>query len=132
MTHARMLVLLAVGALGCASAGTTGSTRANTNIITQEEIAQAGTGNAYDMIRRLRPNFISSRGETTLGNVQNAQTNATYPNVYLDGLAYGDINSLRNIDSSQIMEVRMYPAWEAQSKFGLGNNAGVIAITTHK
>ena len=133
MIHARMLVLfVAVAAIGCASGGTTGGARANPNIITQQEISQAGTGNAYDMIRRLRPNFMNSRGETTLGNVQNSQTNATYPNVYLDGLSYGDINSLRNIDASQLIEVRMYPAWEAQTKFGLGNNAGVIAITTHK
>ena len=128
-----MLALFIVaGVIGCASAGTTGATKSNPNIITQQEIAQAGTGNAYDVIRRLRPNFLVSRGEVTLGNVQNAQTNTPYPNVYLDGLAYGDINSLRNIDSSQLVEVRMYQAWEAQTKFGLGNNAGVIAISTHK
>ena len=130
MTRARMLALFIVaGVIGCASAGTTGATRANPNIITQQELAQAGTGNAYDVIRRLRPNFLASRGEVTLGN---AQTNSPYPSIYLDGLAYGDISSLRNIDSSQIIEVRMYQAWEAQTKFGLGNNSGVIAITTHK
>jgi hypothetical protein len=133
MTRARMLALfIIVGAIGCASAGTPGPARANPAIITQEEIAHAGTGNAYDVIHRLRPNFLVSRGEVTLGNVQTTQTNTPYPNVYLDGLAYGDINSLRNIDSSQLIEVRMYQAWEAQTKFGLGNNAGVIAISTHK
>ena len=130
MTSARMLVLLGVaGAIGCASGGTPGAVRANPSIITQQEIAQAGTGNAYDVIRRLRPNFLASRGEITLGN---AQGSSPYPNVYLDGLMYGDINSLKNIDAGQVIEVRMYQAWEAQTKFGLGNNSGVIAISTHK
>jgi len=37
-----MLALFIVaGVIGCASAGTTGATRANPNIITQQELAQA-------------------------------------------------------------------------------------------
>ena len=129
MTRNRVLALFVLaGAIGCASAGTN-SPRNNQNVITQQELAAAGSGNAYDVIRRLRPNFFASRGEITLGN---AQTTSTLPNVYVDGLSYGDINSLKNIDSQQMAEVRMYAAWEAQTKFGLGNNAGVIAITTHK
>ena len=130
MTGARMLALLVVaGVAGCASAGTQGTARGNSQVITQEELVQAGAGNAYEVIRRLRPNFLVSRGTGTLGN---AQGSSPYPNVYLDGLVYGDINSLRNIDASQLVEVRMYQSWEAQTKFGLGNNNGVIAITSHK
>jgi hypothetical protein len=130
MTGARMLALLAVaGVAGCASAGTAGTTRQSSQVITQQELIQGGAGNAYDVIRRLRPSFLTSRGEVTLGN---AQTSSPYPNVYLDGLMYGDINSLRNIDTTQLSEVRMYQAWEAQTKFGLGNSSGVIALTTRK
>jgi TonB-dependent Receptor Plug Domain len=131
MTRVRMLALFIVaGTIGCASGGGTPSgPRANREVITQQEIAQAGPGNAYDVIRRLRPNFLVSRGATTFGN---AQVSSQYPNVFVDGMMYGDINSLRNIDAAQVGEVRMYPAGEAQTKFGLGNSSGVIAIATRK
>lgn len=130
MTCARIVVLFIVaGTIGCASGGTPSRPRPNRQVITEQEVAQAGAGNAYEVIRRLRPNFLVSHGEVTLGN---AQGSSQYPNVYLDGLKYGDINSLRNIDAMQVAEVRMYQAWEAQTKFGLGNNSGVIAITTRK
>jgi hypothetical protein len=117
--------------LGCASAtsGGVGETR-RSQILTQEEISSSGaSGNAFDVVTRLRPNFLASRGPTTLGN---AQSTAMYPNIYLDGIPYGDINTLRNIDASQIAEMRLYQAGEAQTKFGMGNNGGVIAITTRR
>ncbi len=132
MIHARMLALLAIAAsLGCASA-TTGSGRApsRANIITAEDIsASALGGTAYDVIARLRPNFLISRGQTT---IHNAQAASAYPNVYVEGVAYGDVNTLKNIDATQVGEIRLYQAWEAQTKFGLGNNAGVIAITIRR
>lgn len=118
-------------ALGCAStgSGSLGETR-RSQILTQEEISSSGvSGNAFDVVTRLRPNFLASRGPTTLGN---AQTTSMYPNIYLDGIPYGDINTLRNIDASVIAEIRLYQAGEAQTKFGMGNNSGVIAITTRR
>lgn len=130
MTRARMLALFFVGgAIGCASGGTPSPARANQEVISQQEISEAGAGTAYDLIRRLRPNFLVSRGATTMGN---AQGSSMYPNVFLDGMPYGDISSLRNIDATQMSEVRMYQSADAQTKFGLGNGNGVIAITTRK
>ena len=117
--------------LGCASttSGNIAETR-RSQVLTQEEISSSGaSGNAFDVIIRLRPNFLASRGPTTLGN---AQHTSLYPNIYLDGIPYGDVNTLRNIDGSTIAEIRLYQAGEAQTKFGMGNNAGVIAITTRR
>lgn len=117
--------------LGCAStpSGSLAETRTS-QILTQEEISSSGAfGNAFDVITRLRPNFLTSRGPTTLGN---AQRTGMYPNIYLDGIPYGDINTLRNIDASTIAEIRLYQAGEAQTKFGMGNNGGVLAITTRR
>jgi len=42
------------------------------------------------------------------------------------------LTTLRSIDASHIGEVRLLQAWEAQTKFGVGNNGGVIAITTRR
>lgn len=133
MIYARMLTLLVIaGSLGCASAstGSGGATVPRTNIITAEDIRAAALGGtAYDVIARLRPNFLTSRGQTTLDK---PTTGTAYPNVYVDGLAYGDINTLKNIDAANLGEVRLYQAWEAQTRFGTGNNSGVIAITTRR
>jgi hypothetical protein len=113
--------------MGCASVAP--SDRTNSHILTQDEIVKAGVGgSAWDVISRLRPGFLVSRGATLSNGVASTQ----YPNVYLDGIAYGNINTLRNLDAMQIAEVRLFQAWEAQTKFGLGNNGGVIAITTRR
>jgi len=132
MVRARMLpVLIVAMSLGCAAASSPGAGGDNrkSQVITQEEISTAGmSGSAFEVVSRLRPNFLVSRGQTTISG----RSVASYPNVYLDGVAFGDINTLRNIDSGQIAEIRHYQAWEAQTKFGLGNNGGVIAIITRR
>ncbi len=132
MVPARLFSCLIVAmSLGCAAASSgPGSDIRRSQVLTQEEINSAGvSGSAFDVITRLRPNFLVSRGPTTLGN---AQRTSLYANVYLDGVPFGDINTLRNIDSNQIAEVRLYQAGDAQTKFGMGNNGGVIAITTRR
>ena len=133
MTASRKLMLVVTAiAIGCTHSTSPNSSenpRPDSRTLTFDEInrSQIG-GTAYEVIHRLRPSFLVSRGQVTvMGPAESA-----YPSVYLDGTLYGDINSLRNLDSSQIAEVRMYPAWEAQTKFGTGNNSGVIAITTRR
>jgi hypothetical protein len=114
--------------IGCASSGP--ADRADSRILTRDEIVKSGMGgNAYDVISRLRPAFLVSRGQTTLTNGTGA---TSYPTIYVDGLLYGDITTLKSLDAAQIGEVRMYQAWEAQTKFGMGNNGGVIAISSRR
>ena len=131
MIRARLLPILIVAtSIGCAASSTSGGGDRRSQLITQQEISASGmSGSAFEVISRLRPNFLVSRGQTTLTNGQSV---SAYPNVYLDGVTFGDINTLRNIDSAQIAEIRLYQAWEAQTKFGLGNSGGVIAITTRR
>jgi hypothetical protein len=132
MTVKKLALLIVAASLGCASASSTKSSAAPTSakIITLPEIVAAGLGEtAYDLIRRLRPNWLTTRGQTS---VNNAQAASAYPNVYVDGVAYGDINTLRNLNAGQIGEIRFHQAYEAQTTFGMGNPAGVIAITTRR
>jgi hypothetical protein len=133
MTAARTIMLLAMGtALGCASSGygTSGGNAPDSRILAYEEISRAQvSGTAYDLISRLRPGFLVSRGQASISN---ATATSSYPNIYLDGVPYGDISTLRGIEASHVAEVRLFQAWEAQTKFGVGNNGGVIAITTRR
>lgn len=102
-----------------ASAGDTGLT------ITEAEIEQAQVATAYDAVMKLRANFFSNRGKTTL-----IGSSSPLPNVYLDGVQYGGTASLRNISAKQVSLIRLYRAWEATTKFGTGNMGGVIEVIT--
>jgi outer membrane receptor for ferrienterochelin and colicin len=95
------------------------------NIITADEIAASKAVNAYDAIRKLRGNFLSYRGRTSLNN-----TSSPDPVVFVDDQAYGPVSSLRNIPAIQIETIRLYRAWEAQQKYGRGLMGGAIAIST--
>lgn len=122
-----LLVLFAAMAVAC------GTTRPKTGVvydaqlITEDEIEGSGGSNAYDVIRKLRGNFLSYRGETSF-----RRTSSPYPTVYVDGQAFGEISILRTIPAMQIATIRLYRSWEATTKFGTGNMGGVIAISTRR
>jgi hypothetical protein len=129
MIHSRLLVAALAGTFFACTPPQLGSVdRANSQLITEDEVEASRAPNAYEVIQRLRPNFLSYRGETSF-NKQNSQP---YPTVYVDGQEFGPISSLRNIPASQIATIRLYRSWEATTKFGSGNMGGVIAITTRQ
>ena len=94
-------------------------------IITAEEIESVNARDAFDVIKKLRANFLSYRGKTSLMN-----TSSPEPIVFVDDQAYGPISSLRTIPASQIFSIRLYRSWEATQKYGTGLMGGVIAIDT--
>ena len=123
----RHLYLIALAAvLGCAAAGSGSSgARREPNLITEQEIAGARVSNAYDAVERLRPLFLRSRGKTSI-----TTPGTQYATVYVDGVRYGDLSSLRNIQVNHVLEIRYYNGAEAGSRFGLQNTAGVIEVKT--
>ena len=95
-------------------------------LITEAEIDSAHVYNAYDAIRRLRPEFLISRGKMSF----NPNVPPALPNVYVDGMYYGDASTLLAITAGAIESIRFFNASEAQYRFGRGNMAGVIAVLT--
>ena len=95
------------------------------DVITAEEIQASKAANAYDAIKKLRGNFLSYRGRTSMNN-----TSSPDPFVFVDDQAYGPVASLRNIPAIQIETIRLYRTWEAQVKYGTGLMGGAIAIHT--
>jgi hypothetical protein len=98
----------------------------NSQVITEDEIVASRASTAFDVIHKLRANFLTNRGETSL----NPQQSNPYPNVYLDNQAFGPIGTLSSIPAAEISMIRLYRAWEATTTFGTHNLGGVIAITT--
>ena len=128
MLGRRILYSVAVPLLlGACAHGRNAGPDINSDVITEDEIAaiSSSASNAYDVIRKLRANFLSYRGKTSLIGTSNAD-----PTVYVDDQAYGPISSLRTIPVGQITSIRMYRSWEAMTKYGQGNMGGVIAVNT--
>jgi len=136
MTSIRPALLFAtVAALACAppasSSGRSSGGRSGGSSdapITRQQILDSKATNAYDVVSRLRPMFLRSRGQTTFGT--GGGGTQEYPEVYLDGQRYGAIESLRSLTVDPIQEIRFLGGPDATIKYGTGHAAGVIEIDT--
>jgi hypothetical protein len=113
-------------AMACAPPRSQAPGSVDSQIITEDEVDASRAANAYEVIQKLRANFLSYRGETSL----NRNQSQPFPTVYVDGMEFGQIASLRTIPASQVSSIRLYRSWEATTKFGTGKMGGVIAVTT--
>ena len=128
---------LAVGAMmfsalvaGCgAASGPPKSTSpfGNKNLITYEEIKAAKTpgGNAWDLLAQIRPSFLRTRGATSLQDLTPVQAV-----VYLDGVRYGKLESLRTLNIDEIREIEFISAGDATTRYGTDHLGGAILIRT--
>jgi TonB-dependent Receptor Plug Domain len=97
----------------------------NRNVLTAEEIAsRPGATTAYDLVVSLRPNWLITRG------VHSGEANGNDIVVYVDGVAWGGPDQLDRVRVDQIQEMRFLSAGDATMKYGTGNPAGAIEITT--
>jgi hypothetical protein len=122
------LLWAALVAAGCASSGASpGSAGRSRDVITQAEIEKANARNAYELVQTLRPEYMRSRGMTSIRNDPGA---GGLPLVYQDGTFFGPIESLANIHPGNIREVRYVNARDATTKYGTGVANGIIEILT--
>jgi hypothetical protein len=115
-----LIAALAV-AVGCAS-GPRGATR-NENRITAAELATLAGEDAYQAVERLRPQWLRSRGPTSV-----TDPSPTLPNVIMHGTQVGGLEYLRQVNLNDIQELRYWPPGEASARFGMGHPRGVIEV----
>src|SRR5437868_11061728 len=98
-------VLVPLLLFGCSHAKPNPLYSVNPDVISDEEIiaVSANTSTAYDIVKKLRGNWLSYRGKTTLIGTSSAD-----PTVYVDEQSYGPISSLRSIPASQVTQMRIY------------------------
>jgi hypothetical protein len=95
------------------------------HLVVADESVRGEAGSAYDLIRRLRPEYLASRGPLSiLMNVSET------PDVYIDGVRRGGIDELRYIPASDLLDVRFYPMSAVPVSVGANHAAGVIVIRT--
>jgi hypothetical protein len=92
MSRGRFYILTLAAMTACATAGSGNTTNIHRdpNLIDEQEIAASNESNAYDVITRLRPIFLKSRGRTTINSA-----GSDYASVFLDGQVYGELFSLK-------------------------------------
>lgn len=115
--------LLAIGA--CAGVKSHRVAPRDRNMITADEIDRANASNAYEIVERLRPAFLRTRGAESLQN----PTPPT-PIIYLDGMRYGTLQTLASVPAIGIISIQYLNAIDATQRFGFGNEGGAILITT--
>lgn len=112
--------------VGCASshAGGAVSTR---EILTAEEISRTTALTAFDAIQIRRPAFLAGAQRRAL---RDADQPDTRPAIYVNGVYFGDVESLRDIQVRDIKEIRFLEANDATRVLGSAHVGGVIMVTT--
>jgi hypothetical protein len=108
--------------MACASTPTAGVHR-DPNLITAAEIANSNESNAYDVVSRLRPMFLKSRGRTTING-----PDYEYATVFVNGQRYGELSTLKMIVANQVDEIRYMGTGDAVSRYGMQYGTGVIDV----
>ncbi|GBD32713.1 hypothetical protein HRbin33_01687 [bacterium HR33] len=120
--------VLALGAgLGCAPGARMEEPAPSVSLdepLTQEEIAATQQGSLLEIIQRLRPAWLRTRGQPFLRNQGVV--------VYLDGFRIGGADALRTISSQEVSEVRYLDASEATVRYGTGHPAGAIEVKSKR
>ena len=110
---------------GAGASSTSGPQRSRTQI-TAAEIKATNATTLYEVVERLHPEWLSSRGPKTLGGATGQID--TGVQVYIDTQAAGTVEVLRQFPITSAALLKYYSAADAQTRFGLGNLNGVIQI----
>jgi hypothetical protein len=95
-------------------------------LLTEQEIAATAiTTHALDLVRRLRPEWLRNRGSSD----QPDDDGSREVQVWYNGRRLGNTDTLRDISTSQVIEMRWVDPIQARTTYGPGNGRGVISIT---
>lgn len=114
-----MLVLIA---LGCSTSGAgVARPRRNSAVISTEELRASPHPSLLAMIRADRPHWLRTM-QITIGGSPAAVT------VYQDNFRLGGIELLEMFRPATLYSVQYYSASEAEGRYGVGHEGGVIHI----
>lgn len=120
---------LVFGATACASTGTSHSS-GSSDRITSAEISSSSANNAYELVSRLRPNWLKRTSTGSIGGGVRSQVIL----VYLDGNRLGDVSALRTLSVTGIRSAQWLDSVRAATVLqGIGSDAiaGAIVLRTN-
>jgi hypothetical protein len=109
---------------GCAGRRNGPNTGLDRTLLVQDQFADKGYTNPYDVIAALRSNWLESRGPNSFQSPTKVQ-------VYLDGVRMGGVETLRTIDLRPVTYIRFFDGVAATARWGLDHGAGAIYVSTH-
>ncbi len=122
MSRRSWLLLVALLGLGCFHRARLADIP-DRNVITEDEIDASHSATIYDVIAKLRPEYLRDRGPISLtGGARDVAT------VFLNSEEYGPIAGLRDFPARDIEEVRYFSGIDAVTKFGKWYGTGVIQL----
>jgi hypothetical protein len=95
------------------------------NVITQAEIDSSDAPNVYDLVARLRGNYLTDRGVVSLKTNQRSRAV-----VFLNDQEYGIPETMRNIPRSRVSEIRFFAGTDAVARYGAQYGGGVILLVS--
>ncbi len=118
-------------AMACASGGASSSASSRTSdrsVISESDLAGAGAESAYDIIQRLRPEYLRVK-PAQQGSLSTGVGDAPPPALVVRGQRAGELADLRRIPAVSLSEIRYYNIEQAKIKFGMQYPGGVIELT---
>lgn len=126
--EAFVLASVVLLAAACVTGGGSTSGRSRTSdVVDSEELSESTTPNAYDFVGQARPNWLRGRGSPDLRG-----GNPDLPIIYVAGVRYGPVTSLRGLATNTILEMRFIDAPTATTRYGNGHGGGVIEVTLRR
>jgi hypothetical protein len=115
--------------------------RRNPNVITAAELEGQVASDVYELVRRLRPQWLRGRASSTNGDqtkslgsdplVTPDPAHAGVPvYVFFDGSRMGDAGELRRLQVGSVRELRFIPAEDAVTRWGRDFSAGAIEVSS--
>jgi len=92
-------------------------------VLLEDEIRGAQVATAYQIVARLRPEWLRRRGRAS---VRDPTAGAVI--VYLDGMRQGGVSALNAIVAETVLEMEYLNGQEATTRFGTGHGGGVILV----
>ncbi len=109
--------------LGCAGATAVSRPGAGGTTLSREQLQETNSEELYAAIAKLRPDWLSSRGPTSV-----TDPTPSSASVFMDGSLLGSADYLRQMRVIDVTEVRYWNAGQASARFGMGHPRGVIEI----
>lgn len=121
------VILIAILIAGCAGRSSGERPVRDRNLITAEEIAEINVSTAYEVVRQLRPEYLRSRGVTSIRD-----SSAEQPVVYVSGMRLGGLDQLNAIPATDVESIRYINATDATTRWGTNHTGGVIDVAVRR
>jgi hypothetical protein len=122
MTRRGWFVLLGAAVVACGGGSAYAASEASAlDVLNTADISGTEANTAWDVIARLRPQWLRSRGGRLTGPAEV---------VYVDDRRQGRLTSLRDIPAASIQRLEWIDGMSATQRWGTGHGAGVIHVVS--